>query len=83
MIEHLAAHPLVLRFAVAAVGVPLGRIRVVGLRVGLAAVLFAGLGFGAVEQAGGDLPHVGYATVFPLATVAKIVLARLVLRLAG
>jgi putative transport protein len=42
----------------------------------------AALGY-AVEQAGGDLPHVGYANVFPLATVAKIVLAQLVLRLVG
>jgi putative transport protein len=49
MIELLAAHPLVLLFAVAAVGVPLGRIRVVGVRVGVAAVLFAGLAFGALD----------------------------------
>lgn len=49
MIELLAAHPLVLLFAVAAVGVPLGRIRVVGVRVGIAAVLFAGLAFGALD----------------------------------
>ena len=49
MIELLAAHPLVLLFAVAAVGVPLGRIRVIGVRVGVAAVLFAGLAFGALD----------------------------------
>lgn len=49
MIELLADHPLVLLFAVAAVGVPLGRIRVAGVRVGVAAVLFAGLAFGALD----------------------------------
>lgn len=49
MIELLAENPLVLLFAVAAVGVPLGRIRVVGVRVGVAAVLFAGLAFGALD----------------------------------
>ena len=49
MIELLAAHPLLLLFAVAAVGVPLGRVRVVGVRVGVAAVLFAGLAFGALD----------------------------------
>jgi putative transport protein len=49
VIDLLAAHPLVLLFAVAAVGVPLGRIRVVGVRIGVAAVLFAGLAFGALD----------------------------------
>lgn len=36
------------------------------------------LGF-AVEQAGNDLPHVGYATVYPLATIAKILVVQLLL----
>lgn len=49
MIELLAAHPVLLLFAVAAVGVPLGRVRVAGVRVGVAAVLFAGLAFGALD----------------------------------
>jgi len=49
VIELLAAHPLVLLFAVAAVGVALGRIPVLGVRVGVAAVLFAGLAFGALD----------------------------------
>jgi len=49
VIELLAAHPLVLLFAVAAVGVPLGRIPILGVRVGVAAVLFAGLAFGALD----------------------------------
>ncbi|MBK8725254.1 MAG: transporter [Holophagaceae bacterium] len=40
------------------------------------------LGF-ASERTGDDLPGVGYATVYPLATVLKIVLAQLLLGLAG
>jgi putative transport protein len=39
------------------------------------------LGF-ASEQTRDDLPGVGYATVYPLATVLKIVLAQLLLGLA-
>ena len=35
----------------------------------------------AVEKTGRDLPNVGYATVFPLAMMTKIVLAQLVFRL--
>jgi putative transport protein len=38
------------------------------------------LGF-AREQANNELPNVGYATVFPLATIAKIVLAQALLLL--
>lgn len=49
MIDLLVEHPLLLLFAVAAVGVPLGRVRVLGVRVGVAAVLFAGLAFGALD----------------------------------
>jgi putative transport protein len=33
----------------------------------------------AVEQAGDDLPNTGYASVYPVATIAKIVLAQLLL----
>jgi putative transport protein len=40
----------------------------------------AALGF-ALEQARSDLPNIGYATVYPLATIAKIVLAQLLLSL--
>ncbi len=40
----------------------------------------AALGF-ALEQARNDLPNIGYATVYPLATIAKIVLAELLLSL--
>jgi putative transport protein len=37
----------------------------------------------AVERSENDLPNVGYATVFPIAMIAKIVLAQLVLRWGG
>jgi putative transport protein len=40
----------------------------------------AALGF-ALEQAHNELPNIGYATVYPLATIAKIVLAELLLSL--
>jgi len=40
----------------------------------------AALGF-ALEQARNELPNIGYATVYPLATIAKIVLAELLLSL--
>jgi putative transport protein len=36
----------------------------------------AALGF-ALEQSHNELPNIGYATVYPLATIAKIVLAQL------
>jgi putative transport protein len=36
------------------------------------------LGF-ALEQTGNDLPNIGYATVYPVATITKILLAQLVL----
>jgi putative transport protein len=38
------------------------------------------LGF-ASERAGNDLPNVGYATVYPVATIAKIVIAQVLLTL--
>jgi putative transport protein len=38
------------------------------------------LGF-ALEQTGNDLPNIGYATVFPVATIAKILLAQVLLSL--
>lgn len=37
----------------------------------------------AVEKTEDDLPNVGYASVFPLATIAKILLAQLLLQLAS
>ena len=38
------------------------------------------LGF-ALEQTGNDLPNIGYATVYPVAMIAKIFLAQLLLTL--
>jgi putative transport protein len=49
MIETLAGNPLLLLFLVAAIGYPLGRIKVLGTRLGVATVLFAGLAVGAVD----------------------------------
>jgi len=40
----------------------------------------ATLGF-ALDQAGSDLPSVGYATVYPVAMVVKIVLAPVLIAL--
>ncbi|MBL8045957.1 MAG: hypothetical protein JNL09_05415, partial [Anaerolineales bacterium] len=49
MIELLINNPLLLLFVVVAVGYPLGNIKVAGSSLGLAAVLFAGLAFGALH----------------------------------
>jgi putative transport protein len=45
----LAQNPLLLLFLVAAVGYPLGRVRIHGSQLGVAAVLFVGLGAGALD----------------------------------
>lgn len=49
MIERLAESPLLLLFLVAAIGYPMGRVRVLGTRLGVATVLFAGLALGALD----------------------------------
>ena len=49
MIELLKEQPLLLLFLVAAIGYPLGLIRVAGSSLGVAAVLFVGLAFGALD----------------------------------
>ncbi len=49
MSEILKQQPLLLLFLVAAIGFPLGRVRVFGVRFGVAAVLFAGLAIGAID----------------------------------
>jgi putative transport protein len=61
--------------------------RVLKIPMGLLTGMLAGLqtqpavlGY-AVEQARNDLPNIGYATVYPLATIAKIILAQVVLAL--
>lgn len=49
MIAVLRDNPLLLLFLVAAVGYPLGRVKLGGSSLGVAAVLFVGLGFGALD----------------------------------
>lgn len=49
VIELLREQPLLLLFLVAAVGYPLGRITVRGTSLGIAAVLFVGIAFGALD----------------------------------
>lgn len=49
MIEILLGNPLLLLFVVAAIGYALGRITIAGSSLGVAAVLFAGLGIGALD----------------------------------
>ncbi len=49
MIQILIDNPLLLLFLVAAIGFPLGRIAIGGSSLGVAAVLFVGLAFGALD----------------------------------
>ncbi len=49
MIQLLLQNPLLLLFVVAAIGYPLGRIRLWGTSLGIAGVLFAGLAVGALH----------------------------------
>jgi putative transport protein len=49
VIDILAANPLLLLFVVAAIGFPLGRIRVAGGSLGVAAILFTGLAIGSID----------------------------------
>ncbi|WP_298819287.1 aspartate:alanine exchanger family transporter [Chloroflexus sp.] len=50
MIDILATNPILLLFIVSAIGYLLGRIRIGGVSLGVAAVLFVGLAFGALDQ---------------------------------
>jgi putative transport protein len=50
LVELLRDNPLLLLFLVVAIGYPLGRVRVAGTSIGVAAVLFAGLAVGAVDE---------------------------------
>lgn len=50
IIDTLAESPLLLLFATVAVGYPLGRIRARGVSLGVAAILFAGLAIGALDE---------------------------------
>ncbi len=49
MVELLSKNPLLLLSLIIAVGYPFGRVSVAGARIGVAAVLFAGLGIGAID----------------------------------
>lgn len=49
MIQLLLDNPLLLLFIVAAIGYPLGHIKIAGSSLGVAAVLFVGLAFGALH----------------------------------
>jgi putative transport protein len=49
VVRLLAQNPLLLLFLVAAIGYPLGRVRIRGSELGVAAVLFVGLGAGALD----------------------------------
>ena len=49
MIDLLTTSPLLLLFAVMALGYGLGEINIRGFKLGVAAVLFVGLGFGALD----------------------------------
>jgi putative transport protein len=70
-----AAATLVIGYRV--LKIPLGQLA--GMLAGLQTQP-AVLGF-ALERTGNELPNVGYATVYPVATIAKIVLAQLLLAL--
>src|SRR5947199_365611 len=50
MIDFLRGQPLILLFLVAAIGYPLGLLRIGGSSLGIAAVLFVGLAFGALDS---------------------------------
>ena len=50
LVELLQQNPLILLFLVAGIGYPLGRIRIGGISLGISAVLFAGLAFGAIDS---------------------------------
>lgn len=50
MIDILASNPLLLLFTVSAIGYLIGRIKIGGISLGVAAVLFVGLAFGAIDQ---------------------------------
>lgn len=50
MIEAFKANPLLLLFVVSAIGYWVGSIRIKGTSLGVAAVLFVGLGFGAIDK---------------------------------
>lgn len=50
VLDFLSAQPLILFFLVAALGYLLGQVRIFGSNLGVAAVLFVGLAFGALDE---------------------------------
>jgi putative transport protein len=50
ILEFLIDNPLVLLFVVTGVGYPLGRVRIGGASLGVAAILFTGLAAGALHS---------------------------------
>lgn len=50
IIRTLADNPIVLLFVVCAIGYPLGRIRIAGASLGAAAIMFVGIGIGAIDK---------------------------------
>ena len=50
ILDLLAGNPILLLFVVAAIGYPLGRIKIAGISLGVAAVLFAGLAIGSLRE---------------------------------
>ncbi|MHB8992887.1 MAG: aspartate:alanine exchanger family transporter, partial [Chloroflexota bacterium] len=60
MIQVLIDNPLLLLFVVAAIGYPLGQVRIYGVNLGVAAVLFVGLAIGALDP-NLKLPEIIYA----------------------
>lgn len=59
MLDILRDNPLLLLFIVAGIGYPLGRVRIGGIHLGVAAVLFVGLAFGALDPSL-KLPEIVY-----------------------
>jgi putative transport protein len=59
MVRLLAENPLLLLFMVAAIGYPIGQLRVAGANLGVGAVLFAGLAIGAIDPSL-KLPEIVY-----------------------
>lgn len=51
LIEALSTNPLLYLFLIVALGYPLGRIKILGVSLGVAAALFVGLGFGSLSPA--------------------------------
>jgi putative transport protein len=60
VVDLLLKNPLLLLFLVAAIGYPLGRIRILGVSLGVSAVLFVGLIIGSLDP-GLQLPEIIYS----------------------